>query len=417
MRHIVLPLLLCFLTFTGFQIRAADTKGDIIAGYLEDGKLHEGIKALETALASDAKNDSLRFQLGIAQFFAALEKLEQDWHRLGLHDSLFGEMIPFLRLPVPHNVKPERVTNASGRKAIADFVARLGEVSETLAKVGDNAEVKVSLRPGIVRLDFDGDGRAAEDEVLWQVIARVIPGARFSGEEAKGFLVKLDLGDVRWLQGYCHLLSAIGEVVLAHDTEQLFLHTAPVFFADADTPFDFLKQRKPRGRGLLGGNTDDILDGIAFIHLLSFPVKEPQRMASALHDLEEVTKLSRQSWKAILAETDDDHEWIPNPKQTSVLGQADITEEIIHGWYGFLDEMDAIFAGKKLLPFWRDAGGRGINLRRVFSEPKTLDLILWIQGTGAAPFLEKGTITSSEFWETTNRIFRGQFLGFALWFN
>ena len=414
MRHILIFMLVFLL---GSGLRAADTSGDLIAGYLEDGKLADGRKALDAALASDPKNDSLRFQLGIAQFFGALEYLEQDWRRLGLHDSLFGELIPFLRLPVPHNQKPERVTNEAGRKVIADFVARLGEVSETLAKVGDNADMKVSLRPGLVRLDFDGDGKAGEDEVMWKVIARVVPGARFSGDDAKGFLVKLDLGDVRWLQGYCHLLSAIGEVVLAHDTERLFQYTAPVFFADADTPFDFLKQRKGRARGFVGESLDDILDGIAFIHLLNFPVKEPQRMASALHHLQEVTKFSRQSWKAILAETDGDHEWIPNSKQTSVLGGAKVSEEMIQGWFGFLDEMDALLAGKKLLPFWRDAGGRGVNLRRVFTEPTTLDVILWIQGTGAAHYLEKGTITSSEFWATTNRIFRGEFLGFALWFN
>ena len=32
------------------------------------------------------------------------------------------------------------------------------------------------------------------------------------------------------------------------------------------------------------------------------------------------------------------------------------------GMVRFLDEVDALLAGKKLLPFWRDAGDRGINL-------------------------------------------------------
>ena len=414
MRH---TLLLSLMLTLAPALHAADEGKDIIAGYLEQGKLAEGRKAIETALAS-GKDDALQFQLGIAQFFGALEKLEQDWHRLGLHNSLFGEMIPFLRLPVPPNAKPERVTNESGRKAISDFIARLGEVAETLAKVGDDAAMKVTLRPALVRLDFNGDGIAAEDESLWLVFSKLIPGARMMKQDAEGFMIKLDLGDVRWLQGYCHLLSAFGDVILAHDTEKLFQHTAPLFFADADTPFDFLRRRKaPQRGGFFGTSTDDILDGIAFIHLLSFPVKEPQRMTSALHHLEEVTRLSRESWKAILAETDDDHEWIPNPKQTSVLGGAQVGNEMIKGWFAFLDEMDAILAGKKLLPFWREAGGRGINLRRVFTDPTTLDLILWIQGTGAAPYLEQGTITSSDFWRTTDQIFRGRFLGFAIWFN
>ena len=73
---------------------------------------------------------------------------------------------------------------------------------------------------------------------------------------------------------------------------------------------------------------------------------------AALHHLEEVTKLSRQSWKAILAETDDDHEWLPGPKQNGPFGGARLTEEMIGGWFAFLDEVDLILAGKKLLPFW-----------------------------------------------------------------
>jgi hypothetical protein len=100
-----------------------------------------------------------------------------------------------------------------------------------------------------------------------------------------------------------------------------------------------------------------------------------------------------------------------------VLGNSHVTPEMIQGWLAFLDEMDAILAGKKLIPFWRDAGGRGINLRRVFTDPKPLDVVLWVQGTGAAPYLEQGTVTSPEFWAETNRIFNGEFLGFALWFN
>ncbi len=413
MRKILLPLL---LAFSLVQACAADAPGDLLARHVEEGKLGECLKVIETALAADAKNDTLRFQLGIAQFLRALEKLEQDWHRLGLHQSLFGEMVPFLRLPVAPNPRPERVTNEAGRKAIADFVARLGEAAETLSKVRGDAEMKVSLRPGLVRLDFDGDGKAAEDEVLWKVMERLLPGVRFGGDAAKGLFVKFDLGDVRWLQGYCHLLSAFGEVVLAHDTEKLFLHTAPIFFADADTPFEFLKRGK-RADTIGRSSADDVVDAITFIHLLNFPVKEPQRMTTALHHLEEVTKLSRESWKAIVAEKDDDHEWIPGPAQTGVFPGAKVTGEMVERWLAFLDEADAILAGRKLLPFWRDAGGRGINFRRIFTEPRTFDLILWVQGTGLAPYLEKGSITDEGFWTTTNRIFRGDFLGFALWFN
>ena len=46
-------------------------------------------------------------------------------------------------------------------------------------------------------------------------------------------------------------------------------------------------------------------------------------MKSALAHLEAMIALSRESWKFILAEPDDDHEWVPNPKQHSVLPNGD----------------------------------------------------------------------------------------------
>ena len=140
-------------------------------------------------------------------------------------------------------------------------------------------------------------------------------------------------------------------------------------------------------------------------------------MASALGHLESMVKLSRESWTSYLAETDNDHEWIPNPGQDTVMPGGKVTPEMVAGWTGFLNETDAILAGKTLLPFWRDAQNKGINLRRVFTEPTELDLVLWAQGTAAAPYLEAGPVTDREVWIRLLRVFRGEFIGFALWFN
>ena len=73
--------------------------------------------------------------------------------------------------------------------------------------------------------------------------------------------------------------------------------------------------------------------------------------------------------------------------------------------------------GKKLLPFWRSGFEGGINLREVFEDPRDFDLVLWVQGTAALPYLEEGQLTDAALWREFQRLFRGQFLGFALWFN
>ena len=151
-----------------------------------------------------------------------------------------------------------------------------------------------------------------------------------------------------WLRGYCHLLMTFAEVYLAHDAKSLFEHTAHLFFVKPTTPFPFLKNN-PKGINEFDAGT--IGDLATFVHLLHFPVKEPARMRSALKHLDAMVALSRESWKSYLAETDDDHEWIPNPNQNTVMPGGKVTGEMVKGWLDFLDEAEAILAGKKLVPF------------------------------------------------------------------
>ncbi len=90
---------------------------------------------------------------------------------------------------------------------------------------------------------------------------------------------------------------------------------------------------------------------------------------------------------------------------------------MIEDWHVFLDEADALLDGRKLIPFWRGDGSQGVNLQRVFLEPTRFDLVMWIQGTGAAPYLESGELTSADTWRQLQRTFQGNFWGFAIWFN
>jgi hypothetical protein len=53
----------------------------------------------------------------------------------------------------------------------------------------------------------------------------------------------------------------------------------------------------------------------------------------------------------------------------------------------------------------------------VFTEPTQFDLVLWIQGSAATPYLEKGELTRPDVWREIERAFAGDFLGYAVWFN
>ena len=205
------------------------------------------------------------------------------------------------------------------------------------------------------------------------------------------------------------------EAYLAHDGQELFDHSAHLFFPKAVSPYTFLGPTPPDR--VAGIDEMAILDAIAMIHVLRLPVKEPARMKAVLAHLESMIALSRESWKYIVAETDNDNEWVPNPRQQSVLPGGAVNGNMVDAWMTFLDEAEAILRGKKLVPFWRFGEERGVNLRRVFTEPRTFDLVLWFQGTAATPYLEKGPLTKPETWRRLQNVFRGEFIGFAFWFN
>ena len=385
-----------------------------ISEHLRTGHLAAAQDALTKHLSNEPKDDLARFQLGAVQFFAAIEGLAQDSYRYGLKPN-FG-MIPFLRTPIQVNPHPEPVTYDDVRKMIERFVAAEEHAQATLAPIQDK-NLAWDLDLTAVRLDMNGDGQAEPNETLWSVFERF---AR-RGPQAKqpdSFTIGLDSADVHWLRGYCHLLSALGEMILAYDHQRQFDHTAQLFFANPRTPYSEIFQRHADQRETRSPwNQEDIMDAIAFIHLANFPIRQPERLAKARDHLLAMITSSRKSWELIEAETDNNREWIPGPGQTSVVEGVAINKERLAAWRRFLDEAEAVLNGKKLIPFWRGDTGQGVNLMKVFTQPKDFDLVLWVQGSDAVPYLEKGETTSKETWAEFQRVFEGRFVGIAIWIN
>jgi hypothetical protein len=231
---------------------------------------------------------------------------------------------------------------------------------------------------------------------------------------AAGVNVDFDQSDVVWLQGYCHLLMAISELMLAYDWQGTFDVLFPAIFPMPSSPYAKLHPRSQDYRGL-----DDygIADLIAFVHLNRWPLVERARMQNIAGHLQAIARLSRENWRRILLETDSDHaEWIPGPRQRGVTPDVRVTDQTIQGWMMFLGELEALLDGRKLLPHWRFA--EGINLKKLFdAPPATLDAVMLVQGAAILPYLEKGTLTSGETWGRIQRLLGGDFFRYIAWFN
>ena len=372
------------------------------------GKWAEAEKQLEGAVAADAKDENARFALGTVQALRAFEGLVQGLYRYGL-DPEWRTSLPMIRLPIPENPQPTPLTNADFRQLVSDFAAQLAEAEKTLAPI-KSPEVKLPLAIGTYRIDVNADGNADESESFWGIFGATL-GAPIGEEDAKGFVIAFDAGDVHWLRGYCHLLQAFCEFFLAHDTQNLHDRTAQFFFPAAEVKYPVVLAR--------GDDWwDSIADAVAFIHMIQLPVSDAERMKASHAHLLEVVAQSRLSWAAIKAETDDDREWIPNSKQeNAAIPGVTISREMIGEWHAVLDEAEAILQGKTLIPYWRPGDNRDLNLKRVFFEPQTFDLVLWVQGSAAVPYLEEGPSTSPVMWNRVQRVFGGQLGMFAIWFN
>jgi hypothetical protein len=389
---------------------------------LDAGQFAQARTLLQEHLNAQPDDQDARLALGVTTFLHGIEEFAQTMYTFGLRDMReFGMAVPMLRVPVRRHPDPATVSADDVVAMFERFEEALAEVDTILEPIGD-APAAMPLRIGTVHMDLNGDGELTEDEGLWRFYTaltqprwqRQADAADEVPEWADEFVLGLDTADAYWLRGYCHVMSALTDVVLAYDGTELFNRTGHRFFTKVDSPYPWLAETVDTDNPF---DVHMILDLVAAFHLINQPLRDADRMRQARVHLKQVIALSRSNWDAILAETDNQNEWVPGPDQQGAIG-VNLTAEQVAAWKDFLDEAEAILDGEKLIPFWRGTNPeRGVNVRRIFEEPTRLDLILWLQGSAAAPYLEEGEVTEGEFWRDLNQQFGRNFPGFAFWIN
>ncbi len=339
-------------------VAAVGRAGDpapLVEKYLHSGELAVGDRAVQRALDDRPKDDQLRFGLGVLRFVRAVERFGQSMYEHGVKSE--STSVPFLRIPVPTNPDPTPITYPILRRVFEQLTDDLAKAETTLAGVTDD-NVTLPLHLADVRLDFVGDGK--NRTTLLDVLKKLMRQQRFEFlDKNPKFLVKFDRGDVAWLRGYCHLLSAMLDAYLAIDGKWIFDEAGADHFA------------KPKGQADPKGFLAVLLgNGIAF--------PEPARLHSFRLHMIAVCELNRETWRFVRAEKDDDHEWLPNAKQKGVLGLP-VRDEMIDGWLAAVAETEALLTGKKLLDI-RGLGntpdGTGFDLKAFLDDPPAkLDIV------------------------------------------
>jgi len=94
-----------------------------------------------------------------------------------------------------------------------------------------------------------------------------------------------------------------------------------------------------------------------------------------------------------------------------------VTDATVVGWMSALDQAEGVLNGTLLIPHWRFDPSQGVNLRRMFEDPRPLDPVLMLAGPGALPYVETGPLAPDLNLDSANRLLNDGWLPYVLWFN
>jgi hypothetical protein len=369
-----------------------------------------GLAATEARLAAlPAPTDEERFALGGVRFLGAVEQaLHRRW-TMGTLPGLSG--IPFFSLPIPDNPNPPPFQPAMIADIFRDATARMPGVSAPLAEIPGDSSFGLEIDLADLWFDIDGDGKRGTGEGALDIIGPMLLGWRWSERDpaTPAPVVRFDVADAAWLSAYSHFIAGFGNTLLAYDPT---------------TPITEVMGARAQLDSLRGGQRDDMLMpgeqdwiDIAAILLRTLNQTPDQARAAAAHaGYLAMIDDNRTFWRRADAESDNDREWIPNARQTAALGFT-LPPDTSTVWQAVLADAEAVLRGQRLVPYLWLGDTAGVNVGRMFTDPRPIDLAMWIQGLGALPYIEKGPLISSQNFMIFTQMMEGDAMLFMVLLN
>lgn len=420
MRTMLIVVLTAMLTVFSGGAMAQDDTAEILRDHLYEGRLAEG-RAVMAALAEE--DAAAAFGLGVITLFEGIEGLAQPLYRHGFNPERGIAVSPFFGMePAPGEMRePEPLTYEQLRGYLEAFSADM-DAALPLLLAASEGEFAVEIDVAKIRIDIDGDGAASEAESVGAFLAmatgagrRLDMGTGMAPEMVlPGSVFAFDAADAIWLAGYSQVLAAQSDFLLAHDFETFFEAALHRLFPGAGLPMETYASD---GQLVMDRDTDALLaDAIAMIHTINWPIIERERLLAVRDRALAMIDLSRRNWEAILAETDDNREFIPAPDQTPVAPQMEVTKPMVEAWLETLDVTEAIVRGELLLPHWRYKT-LGFDLAAWVEGAERTDFVLLFTGLDALAYLKEGDIADAGSFAAANAVFGGSVWNYALWFN
>lgn len=329
---------ICFVILLALCCCRSNQAKEPLDSYLQQARLHDALKVYQ----SWGGDPQTSFEGGLVE---VLESLRHFSSSMGSYarDSA--------GLPLPAGPK-KTISYPVFIKMFVELRDNLETASARLEK-GGSGDWKVAFHPTRIRLDFNENGKADENEEIGALLSfglsRSMTGANARPYEEME--IHADAADALWLAGYCRLVAAVLDVALVYDWQPLFNAFGRYVFEHVEE-----KSTPPNAYGALAVRAVSRESGEA-----------------ARRNLLEVLRLSEATMNALEKEKDDDHEWIPSSTQHSVTGM-DITAERWTGWKKFVGTMRSVLEGELLVDYnGSGAKGKGLNIKRLMQNmPATL---------------------------------------------
>jgi hypothetical protein len=202
------------------------------------------------------------------------------------------------------------------RMALEQFEKQLGLVEDDLAVAAKEPELTYDLCIACWQVDWNRDGEIdARDHALLEIELDANGDPLPEGDPRRRPTYRYDHGDVQWARAFVAFQRAAVDMVLAYRWSEL-------------------SKMLPM---LLGGDAPK----------MTFQLEHPERIAQARSLILSGLDLADQARLAYLAETDDEREWVPNPRQKSHPMPMEVDEALYQTWEQLISDGRKLVRGEE----------------------------------------------------------------------
>lgn len=370
-----------------------------------------GLAATEARLAAlPGPTDADRFALGGVRFLGVVEHaLQQRW-QIGLTDTM--SMLPFLHLPIDENPNPAAFDPAVIASIFRDTALGMDAARAPLAEIPETSDFGLEIALSDLWFDINANKTRDPGEDMMAVAGPMILGWQWGERDpaTPAPVIRFDVADAAWLSAYTHLLGGISETVLAYDPTAALTKTL--------TSRAEMAKLAPIEPDLFFGSRSsfDAVDMVATVLGTLNQTPDAARATAAHGHFLAMVADNRAFWARVAAESDNTNEFLPSDSQKSALG-IEVPQGTGTMWLAVLADFEKMLKGEALVPFWRLDEGAGVNIGKMFTDPRPIDVAGWIQGADALPYLQKGPVVSGTSWRAFEQMMGGEAMLFTLFLN